>query len=136
MQVSTNASGTTSAFPNVCNTPAPPASPIPVPYPSIGQCATATASTCAQKVKILNKQILTSKSEVPKTSGDEAGVNGGVTSGTFGGPCKRTQTSAKVNVEGNPLVTNLQTIGSNGSSPNAPVGNQLAPSQTLVTCLG
>ena len=29
--------------------------------------------------------------------------------------------------EGSPFVTNLQMIGSNGVSPNAPVGNQLAP---------
>jgi hypothetical protein len=88
------------------------------------------------KVKILNKNVLTVKSKVMKTQGDEAGTNGGVTSGMFGGPCGRTQSSMKVNVEGSPLVTNLQLIGSNGASPNAPVGNQLAPSQTKVLCMG
>ncbi len=133
--VSTNMAGMTLAFPNVCLTPSAP-SPIPVPYPSIGQCATASAPTCSMMVKILNKNVLTSKSEVPKTNGDEAGTNGGVTSGMFGGTCKRTQTSMKVNVEGAPLVTLLQLISSNGPSPNAPVGNQLAPSQTKVMCPG
>lgn len=133
--VATNMAGMTMAFPNVCLTPTP-TGPVPVPYPSIGQCATATATTCSMKVKILNKNIITSKSQVPKTNGDEAGTNGGVTSGMFGGPCKRTQTSLKVNVEGAPLTTLLQLIGSNGASPNAPVGNQLVPSQTKVICLG
>ncbi len=46
------------------------------------------------------------------------------------------QTSMKVNVEGAPLVTLLHVIGSNGPSPNAPVGNQLVPSQSKVICLG
>ena len=87
-------------------------------------------------MKILNKQVLTAKTKVPKTNGDEAGVNGGVTSGMFGGPCSRTQSSLKVYVEGAPLVRNLDLIGSNGVSPNAPVGNQVAPSQTKVLCLG
>lgn len=131
----TNMAGMTMAFPNVCLTPAAP-SPIPVPYPSIGQCATATASTCSLKVKILNKNVMTTKSEVPKTQGDEAGTAGGVTSGTFGAVCKRTLGSMKVMVEGAPMVTMLQLIGSNGPSPNAPVGNHLVPSQTKVICLG
>jgi len=136
MHVTTNMGGMTTAFPNPCLTPAPPAPPIPVPYPSLGQCATASSGTCSKKVKILNKNILTAKSKVPRTNGDEAGVNGGVASGTFGGPCGRTQSSMKVSVEGNPLVTNLMMIGSNGSSPNAPVGSQLAPSQAKVLCMG
>ncbi|MFK7985845.1 MAG: PAAR-like domain-containing protein [Sandaracinaceae bacterium] len=137
MHMSTNMAGTTMAFPDVCLTPAPPApNPVPIPYPNVGQCATAMANTCAVKVKILNKNVLTIKSKVMSTQGDQAGVNGGVTSGMFGGPCARTQSSMKVLVEGSPAVRNLDLIGSNGTSPNAPVGNQLAPSQTIVLCLG
>ena len=135
MHVSTNQAGSTMAMPNVSLTPAPPAPPVPVPYPSIGQCATAQAATCSMKVKILNKNVMTVKSKVMKTNGDEAGVNGGVASGMFGGPCARTQTSMKLNIEGSPAVRNLDMIGSNGASPNAPAGNQLAPSQTLVMCM-
>ena len=100
MHVSTNMGGMTMAFPNVCLTPAPPAPPVPIPYPSIGQCATAQATTCSMKVKILNKNVMTTKSKVMRTNGDEAGVNGGVASGMFGGPCGRTQSSMKVKVEG------------------------------------
>ena len=136
MNVSTNMAGMTMAFPNVCLTPAPPApNPVPIPYPSIGQCASAMAPTCSLKVKILNKNVLTVKSKVMKTQGDEPGVSGGVTSGMFGGPCGRTQSSLKVSVEGSPVVRNLDLIGSNGPSPNAPVGNQLVPSQVKVICL-
>jgi len=136
MFVSTNMGGMTMAFPNVCLTPAPPApNPVPIPYPSLGQCATAQSGTFAQKVKILNKNVLTVKTKISKTNGDEAGVSGGVTSGMFGGPCARSQSSMKVQVEGSPLVRLLDMIQSNGASPNAPVGNQLAPGQTKVICL-
>ncbi len=136
MHISTNMAGTTMAFPNVCLTPAPPApNPVPIPYPSIGQCATAMAPTCALRVKILNKNVMTVRSKVMRTQGDEAGVGGGVASGMFGGPVSRSQSSMKVNVEGSPVVRNLDMIGSNGPSPNAPVGNQLAPSQTIVICM-
>ena len=42
----------------------------------------------------------------------------------------------KVNVEGTALVRNLDMVGSNGVSPNAPAGHQLVPSQVKVLCLG
>ena len=135
MLASTNMAGMTMAFPNVCLTPSAP-SPIPVPYPSIGQCATAQSGTFSMKVKVLNKNMLTVKTKIQKTNGDEAGTNGGVMSGMFGGPCGRTQSSMKVSVEGAPLVRLLDMIQSNGVSPNAPVGNQLVPSQTKLICLG
>ena len=136
MFLSTNMSGTTMAFPDVCLTPAPPApNPIPIPYPNIGQCATAQAGTFAMKVKVLNKNVLTVKTKLPKTNGDEAGVNGGVASGMFGGPCARAQSSMKVQIEGSPAVRLLDLIQSNGASPNAPVGNQVVPSQTKVIVL-
>ncbi|MCB9596889.1 MAG: DUF4150 domain-containing protein [Sandaracinaceae bacterium] len=136
MHVSTTMGGSTMAFPNVCLTPAPPApNPVPVPYPSIGQCATAMAGTFAMRVMILNRPILTIKTKVMTTTGDAAGTAGGVASGMFGGPCARTRSSMKVMVEGSPLVRNLDTIASNGASPNAPVGSQLAPSQTVVIAM-
>jgi hypothetical protein len=136
MHVSTNMSGSTMAFPNVCLTPAPPApNPIPVPYPSLAQCAQALCGTFSMRVTILNKNVLTTNTIVPMTTGDQPGINGGVTSGLFGNVCKRIQSSLKVFVEGTPLVRNLDMIASNGPSPNAPVGNQLAPSQVKVICI-
>ena len=137
MHLSTNMGGVTQAFPNVCLTPAPPApNPVPVPYPSIGQCATALVTTCSLKVKVLNKNVLTTKTKILRTQGDEPGTGGGVTSGVFGGECGRTTSSLKMRVEGAPVVRNLDQISSNGTSPNAPVGTQVAPSQTLVIVLG
>ena len=50
---STKGGGMCFAFPNVCKTPAAP-SPLPIPYPSIGQLTNANGSTCSEKVKILN----------------------------------------------------------------------------------
>ncbi|MCB9596243.1 MAG: DUF4150 domain-containing protein [Sandaracinaceae bacterium] len=136
MFASTSAGGLTQGFPNVCLTPAPPApNPVPVPYPSLGQCAGALAPTCSVRVKIQSKTVLTIKTKVMRTQGDEAGVGGGVASGTFGGPCGRTQSSVKVAVEGSPIVRCLDMVGSNGVSPNVPVGVQVAPSQTLVIVL-
>jgi len=122
----------TQAFPNVCNVPQPTGPPVPTPFPSIGQCANADGSTCTMKVVIENKQVLHVGSEIPMTQGDEAGTGGGVVSGTHGDKCKRTQGSAKVEVEGNPIVRVLMTVGSNGANANAPAGAQLVPSQAKV----
>lgn len=130
----TKAGGTTFAFPNVCKVPTP-AGPVPTPFPSIGQIAAADASTCSLKVTIENQPCLHVASEIPMTQGDEAGTAGGVVSGTFGGPCKRTMGSAKVMIEGNPAVRVLMSIASNGTSANAPSGMQLAPSQAKVLIL-
>ena len=62
------------AMPNVCKTPAPPAGPIPIPYPSIAMCSDASADSCSQKVVVANKKVLTTMSEISRTSGDEAGT--------------------------------------------------------------
>lgn len=66
-------------MPDTCLTPAPPAPPVPVPYPNIAQlAATNGAST---KVLVENKETVVVGSKVPNSSGDEAGSNGGVVSG-------------------------------------------------------
>ena len=67
------------AFPDVCLTPAPPAPPIPVPYPNI-RMVNQTKKTCP-KVKVVGKEACNKGSEMPRSSGDEAGVNKGVMSG-------------------------------------------------------
>ena len=69
-------------FPDVCLTPAPPA-PVPIPYPNIAQLAdatgTATHGQCRRQAGGDESQLHT------VSSGDEAGSNGGVTSGTTKG---------------------------------------------------
>jgi uncharacterized Zn-binding protein involved in type VI secretion len=91
------------AFPNICLTPAPPSSPVPIPYPSIAQLADATKAS--SDVTAGGKGIiLANETEVPTTSGDEAGTNGGVSSGTFGQKCEFTQGSGSVTVNGKAVV--------------------------------
>lgn len=120
------------AFPNVCLVPAPPAPPIPVPFPSIAQIASATGSSCTSIVKIENKVVLHKMSEIPSSNGDEAGTNKGVMSGTTSDKVVFRTAISKVKVEGNDIVTVLSATAHNGSNPNAPAGAQLAPSQAKV----
>jgi hypothetical protein len=132
MFLTTKAGGMTQAFPNVCKVPAPPAPPIPTPFPSIGQCANADASTCTTKVRVQNKAVLTIASEIPMTQGDEPGTLGGLVSGTRGDVCKRAMGSPFVEIEGDAAVADTMPITSNGANANAPTGFQVAPSQTKV----
>src|SRR5574344_1534490 len=67
--------------PDVCNTPAPPSSPVPMPYVNIFDAKDVSPSTASKKVFICGAGALTVKSETTRSSGDEAGVNGGVVCG-------------------------------------------------------
>jgi hypothetical protein len=118
---------------DVCKVPAPPAPPVPGPFPNAAQPQQADPGTCTQEVKIGGKPALTKASQIPMSSGDEAGSLGGVVSGTIKGPCTYKRFSAKVKFEGKNAVYQLCNTTHNGSSPNAPLGMQTAPSQTKVT---
>ena len=120
---STKAGGQVFAFPDVCKVPAPPAPPIPTPFPNIGMCNQADGGTCSQKVKILNQPVITKASEIPTTMGDEAGTLKGVSSGTNMDKATFKMGVSKVKVEGNDIVNLLKTTAQNGSSANAPAGN-------------
>ena len=133
---STNGGGQCMAFPDVCKVPAPPAPPIPTPFPNIGMCTQAKGSTCSKKVKIVNKKTFTKKTELSRSSGDEAGTLKGIISNKNMDVVKRSMAFSKVKVEGSPIVTVMKVTGHNGSSANAPPGSQVAPSQTKVICLG
>lgn len=128
----TNGGGQCFAFPDTCKTPAPPAPPVPVPYPNIGMPTDANPGTCSLKVLILNKQACTVMTQITRSSGDEAGVAGGVVSGMNLGPVSYLMGSTKVLVEGNPLVTQMSQTAHNGASANMPMGTQVAPSQVKV----
>lgn len=132
----TNGGGVCNSFPDVCKVPAPPAPPIPTPFPNIGQCAQAKGSTCSKKVKISNKKTCTKKTEISRSMGDEAGTLKGLISNTNMDKVKRSMAYSKVKVEGAPIVTVMKMTGHNGSNSNAPPGSQLAPSQTKVICMG
>lgn len=132
LPASTRGGGMCFAFPDVCKVPAPPAPPVPTPFPNMAMCAAALAPTCSLTVKFANKPVLTIASEIPMSSGDEAGVAGGVVSGMIKGPVRYRRGVSTVLVEGKPVVTALSPTGQNGSNANAPAGAQVLPSQLKV----
>ena len=90
------------AFPDVCLTPVPGSSPVPIPYPNTAQLS--DASGTASNVKAGGKEVVTKASSIDKSSGDEAGSSGGVTSGGTKGKCEFTNASSTVNANGNGVV--------------------------------
>lgn len=131
LPASSKAGGTCLGVPDVCQVPAPPAPPIPTPFPNTAQLASAT-KTCA-KVKIENQDVVVETSEIPTSSGDEAGTLGGVVSGTFAQKVVFRRSSSKVKAEGKGLVFQSATSAHNGSNANMPAGMQAAPSQNKVS---
>jgi len=131
---STNsASGQCFAFPDVCKTPTP-AGPVPSPYPNIARLQMANPGTLAMTVSICGFPAATQKTVIPISNGDEAGVAGGVVSSSNMGSCKFTLSSMTVKIEGAGAVYHGGvTVHNKHSSPNMPIGAQVAPSQPMVT---
>ncbi len=126
----TKQGGMCQGFPDVCKTPAPPAAPVPVPYPNLGMLNQATKAST--KVKFAGKPALTIKSEIPRSSGDEAGSAGGVVSGVNMQKVEFKKGSTKVKIEGQPCVHLTSVTSHNGSNANVPCGQVIVPSQTKV----
>jgi hypothetical protein len=131
---STNGGGTCVAFPDTCKTPIPGSGVAPIPYPNIGQCSQAKGDSCSSKVKISNKKTLTKKTEIARSDGDQAGVQKGVAQSKQMDKIERTLAYEKVKVEGASIVTMMKTTKHNDG--NAPMGMQVDPSQTKVSCMG
>ncbi len=120
---------------DICKTPMPPAGPVPMPYPNMSKCNQADAGKCTKKVKVNSQPALTKDSQIPMSTGDEAGSAGGVVSGGTKGPTTYKKFSTKVKFEGANVVYQLCNTAHNGASPNAPMGLQSSPSQTKVTVM-
>lgn len=131
---STNGGGNCMIFPDVCKTPAPPAPPIPVPYPNDSQLTQIDGGTASDKVKIVGKKTATKGTETTMSSGDEAGnAGGGVKSNKFKGPAKCVKGSSKVKVEGKECAHHTCMWGQNGgSNANHPAGINVGESQGKV----
>jgi hypothetical protein len=119
-------------MPDVCLTPAPPAPPVPIPYPNTSQKPMALPPTTSLKHLIMMMPAHNVGTTVPMTNGDNAGVSMGVASGTVMGPGRNTLSSMKVISGGMPITRMLDMSLQN--STNAP-GVTLAPSQTKVLVL-
>ena len=91
--------GMSIAFPDVCKTPAPPAPPIPIPYPNIGKAADTTGGPTS--VKCDGEMPMVKGAKYMKSSGDEAGTLGGVLSSVNMNECEFMLYSFDVKFEGN-----------------------------------
>jgi hypothetical protein len=83
------------------------------------------------KVMFVMKNVLNIGSEIPMSSGDEAGTVGGVVSGVNMNKVLYKKGSSKVLIEGKACEYNTAMTGHNGANSNIP-GMQVAPSQTKV----
>jgi uncharacterized Zn-binding protein involved in type VI secretion len=125
------ADGMAVAFPDVCLTPAPPGPPVPVPYPNIAQLADATNTSADGGAAVFagGKPILLENSEIAQSTGDEAGSNGGVSSGGTKGKCTFTTFSQTVKIHGKGVVRFGDTTSQNGGNA---VGSVLSIPVTVV----
>ena len=129
LPASTKGGGQCFAMPDVCKTPTP-GGPVPIPYPNIGMVN--QAKKTAKKVKFCGKEVVTKKSEISRSSGDEAGTAGGVVSSKNMDKITYKKASSKVKAQGQAVCHLTSTTGHNGSNANMPAGAQVAPSQTKV----
>ena len=90
--------GMSVVFPDVCKTPAPPAGPIPIPYPNIGKASDTTGGPA--KVKTDGQMPMVKGATYMRSSGDEAGTLGGVASGVNMNVCEFMMYSFDVKFEG------------------------------------
>lgn len=85
-------------FPDVCKTPAPPAGPIPIPYPNIAK--SSDTAKGSKSVKIDGNPIMLKDSNFSTSTGDEAGSVGGIVSGCTKGKAEFINYSFDVKVDG------------------------------------
>lgn len=106
-------------FPDVCKTPAPPAGPIPIPYPNIAM--STDTDKGSEKVKIDGCPVMLDGSNFKTSTGDEAGSAGGVVSSKTKGKAEFVNFSFDVKIEGKgvPRLADMM-LGNKGGSPNTP----------------
>lgn len=131
--LTTSAGMLTVTAPDVCKTPAPPGSPVPVPYPNIAQLPLIDSGTACEKITVSGGPALNLDSETTLSNGDEPGVAGGVSSGKNLGKAAFTMGSAKVRFEGKAAVHVGNPTTHNEKNT---VGMATVPSQTKVMIMG
>ncbi len=112
--------GVSIAFPDVCKTPAPPAPPIPIPYPNVAK--SSDAAKTAKKVKADGKAVCIKDSNFSTSTGDEAGSIGGIVSSKTKGKAEFVNFSFDVKVEGSSVPRALDLMLHNDkNTPPVPV---------------
>lgn len=130
MFANTQMGGVDTGFPDVCLTPAPPAPPIPTPYPNIA--AGPMATSAVYNVLFMYAPAHNMGTTIPQTNGDNSGVLTGVASGTVMGPARHVTAAFTVLLGGMP-ATRVTSVAIQNST-NCP-GARLAPSQVKVLIL-
>jgi uncharacterized Zn-binding protein involved in type VI secretion len=108
--------GVATAFPDVCKTPTP-AGDVPIPYPNVA--LSADTAQGSQDVKMDGNPIMLQGSSFKVSTGDEAGVSGGVVSGQIKAKAEFVNFSFDVTVEGKavPRLGDMM-VQNKGSAPN------------------
>lgn len=121
-------SGMAIFFPDVCKTPAPPAGPIPIPYPNIAQSTDTDGGST--KVKIDGCPIMLKDSNFKMSSGDEAGSAGGIMSSCTKGKAEFLNYSFDVKIEGK----NVPRLGDMmlGNKKNTPPMPEIQPPAVII----
>jgi hypothetical protein len=96
--VHADSSGITTAFPDVCKTPAPPAPPIPIPYPNIAK--SSDTAQGASTVSCDGNPVCVKDSNFMVSTGDEAGSLLGVASNKIKGKAEFVNFSFDTQFEG------------------------------------
>lgn len=128
--VATKGGGSCAGFPDVCKVPAPPAPPVPTPFPNMSQVRN-SKGTC-EKVKVCKKDVVVENSEPGSSNGDEAGtLKGMIKAPKLANETGFLKGSSKVYAGGKKVVHHLTPTKHNGG--NLPAGGvHVAPSQTQV----
>jgi hypothetical protein len=103
--------GISVACPDVCLTPAPPAGPIPIPYPNIAMSSDSDKGT--KKVKCDGNSVCIDGSNFSTSTGDEAGSAGGVASGKIKGKAEFINFSFDTKFEGKGVARALDLMTHN-----------------------
>lgn len=107
--------GTCMAFPDILLTPVPGGGQAPLPYPNVAQLA--DAQNVSADVLAGGKAVIIDGSEIPSSTGGEAGTGGGASSGTFNQKCEFVEFSSTVKANGKGIVRQLdQTRQNNGNA--------------------
>jgi hypothetical protein len=122
--------GITIAFPDICLTPAPPAPPIPIPYPNIAMSSDTAMGTT--RVTADGNPVCVENSIFSRSTGDEAGVNFGVASGTNMNKAEFVNYSFDVKFEGKGVARALDLmLHNNKNTPPFPLIQPPLPGLTL-----
>jgi uncharacterized Zn-binding protein involved in type VI secretion len=126
--------GVATAFPDVCNTPSP-TGPVPIPYPNVAM--SADTAQGSQDVKMDGNPIMLQGSNFKMSTGDEAGVSGGVVSGQIKAKAEFINFSFDVVVEGKPVPRlGDMMVQNKGGAPNTAPMPEVQPPTVVVVLPG